>query len=399
MNAIQKPRGRMFFANPGPTNIPDSVMRAVSHASIDFNDADFFELYERCVAGLKRVLRTKQHLFFYTASGHGAWEASMANLFNTGDTLLVIETGHFSESWAKMGKALGLCIDTLPADWRKGADFCALRAKLAGDTEHRIKAVCAVHNETAAGTMLDIGAVRAAMDAAGHPALLLADTISSLASLPFEMDAWGVDVVVGGSQKGLMLPTGFSFTGVSEKALEAHKGSRIPKHYFDWSEMLTRRHRSFIGTVPTTLFYGLAESLRLLEEEGLEQVWARHTRLARAVRAAVKHWSGNGPNSNVGGPELYCQDDARASDSVTAILMPDGHDADAVRATCRNRFNVSLGAGLNKLAGRVFRIGHLGDLNEPMVLGTLASVEMALKLNNVPHRPGGVAAAMEELTA
>jgi len=391
---MPEPRGRMFFANPGPTNIPDSVLHACAHASIDFNDNAFFAVYEECVAGVKRILRTKADVLFYTASGHGAWEASMLNLFSPGDVLLVIETGHFSESWAKMGKALGLVIETVAADWRHGADIAAVEAALRADTTHRIKAVCAVQNETAAGTVLPIPAVRAAMDAAAHPALLLGDTISSLGSLPFEMDAWGIDVMVGGSQKGLMLPTGFSFNGVSAKAMEAHKRATLPRHYFDWSEMLTRRHKSFIGTVPTTLFYGLQEALRLIEEEGLENVWARHTRLARAVRAAVNHWAGNG-----GGLELFCQNQDRASDSVTAILLPEGHSADAVRATCRNQFNVSLGAGLNKLAGKVFRIGHLGDLNEPMILGTLASVEMALKLNNVPHRAGGVAAAMESLTS
>lgn len=393
MNAVT-PRGRLFFANPGPTNIPDSILYAIARPSIDFNDAAFFTVYERCVAGLKRILRTQQHLFLYTASGHGAWEASMVNLFSPGDTLLVIETGHFSESWGKMGRALGLKIETVAADWRQGVDFADVRAALAADTGHRIKAVCAVQNETATGVMLPLQEVRAALDATGHPALFLSDTISSLGCIPFEMDDWGIDCVVGGSQKGLMLPTGMSFTGVSDKALAAHKHSTLPKHYFDWTEMGGRRHKSFIGTVPTSLFYGLEEAIRLIEEETLEGVLARHTRLARAVRAAVRHWAGNGD-----GVSLFCQNEDRASDSVTAILLPEGLNADAVRATARERFNVSLGAGLNKLAGKVFRIGHLGDLNEPMILGTLASVEMALKLNGVPHRPGGVDAAMESLTA
>ncbi len=393
MNAVT-PRGRMFFANPGPTNIPDSILFAIARPSIDFNDAGFFAVYERCVAGLKRILRTQQHLFLYTASGHGAWEASMVNLFSPGDTLLVIETGHFSESWGKMGRALGLKIETVAANWRQGVDFADLRAALAADTSRRIKAVCAVQNETATGVMLPLAEVRAALDASGHPALFLSDTISSLGCIPFEMDAWGVDCVVGGSQKGLMLPTGMSFTGVSDKALAAHRHSTLPKHYFDWTEMGGRRHKSFIGTVPTSLFYGLEEAIRMIEEETLEGVLARHTRLAKAVRAAVRHWAGNGD-----GVSLYCQNEERVSDSVTAILLPEGHSADVVRATARERFNVSLGAGLNKLAGKVFRIGHLGDLNEPMILGTLASVEMALKLSGVPHRPGGVDAAMESLTA
>ena len=387
-------RGRLFFANPGPTNIPESILFAIARPSIDFNDAGFFAVYERCVAGLKRVLQTQQHLFLYTASGHGAWEASMVNLFSPGDTLLVIETGHFSESWGKMGRALGLRIETVSADWRKGVAFADLRAALAADTEHRIKAVCAVQNETATGVMLPLTEVRAALDATSHPALFLSDTISSLGCMPFEMDAWGIDCVVGGSQKGLMLPTGMSFTGVSNKALAAHRFSTLPKHYFDWTEMGGRRHKSFLGTVPTSLFYGLEESLRLIEEETLEGVLARHTRLAGAVRAAVRHWAGNG-----NGVSLFCQNDSRTSDSVTAILLPEGHNADAVRVTARERFNVSLGAGLNILAGKVFRIGHLGDLNEPMILGTLAAVEMSLKLNGVPHRPGGVDAAMESLTS
>lgn len=387
-------RGRLFFANPGPTNIPESILFAVARPSIDFNDATFFAVYERCVAGLKRILQTRQHIFLYTASGHGAWEASMVNLFSPGDTLLVIETGHFSESWGKMGRALGLQIETVQSDWRRGVNFNDLRAALNADTNHRIKAVCAVQNETATGVMLPLSEVRAALDDTSHPALFLSDTISSLGCMPFEMDAWGIDCVVGGSQKGLMLPTGMSFTGVSDKALAAHRNSTLPKHYFDWTEMGGRRHKSFIGTVPTSLFYGLEEAIRMIEEETLEGVLARHTRLARAVRAAVRHWAGNGD-----GVSLFCQNDARSSDSVTAILLPDGHNADAVRATARERFNVSLGAGLNKLAGKVFRIGHLGDLNEPMILGTLASVEMSLKLNGVPHRPGGVGAAMESLTA
>ena len=393
MNPVT-PRGRMFFANPGPTNIPDSILFAIARPSIDFNDAGFFAVYERCVAGLKRILRTQQHLFLYTASGHGAWEASMVNLFSPGDTLLVIETGHFSESWGKMGRALGLKIETVAANWRQGVDFADLRAALVADTSRRIKAVCAVQNETATGVMLPLAEVRAALDASGHPALFLSDTISSLGCIPFEMDAWGIDCVVGGSQKGLMLPTGMSFTGVSDKALAAHRHSTLPKHYFDWTEMGGRRHKSFIGTVPTSLFYGLEEAIRMIEEETLEGVLARHTRLAKAVRAAVRHWAGNGD-----GVSLYCQNEERVSDSVTAILLPEGHNANVVRATARERFNVSLGAGLNRLAGKVFRIGHLGDLNEPMILGTLASVEMALKLSGVPHRPGGVDAAMESLTA
>lgn len=385
------PRGRQFFANPGPTNIPDSILHAVAHVTVDFNDAAFLKVYDACVVGLKRVLKTEQEVFLYTGSGHAAWEASMVNLFSPGDTLLVIETGFFSENWAKMAKDLGLEVRTLDADWRRGADMAALRAALQADAGHAIKAVCAVHNETATGMVLPLVEVRAALDAVGHPALLLTDTISSLGSLDFRMDAWGIDVAVGGSQKGLMLPTGMSFTGVSAKAMAAHAASRLPKSYFNWTNMLARRHRSFVGTVPTSLFYGLEEALRLLEEEGLGNVFARHSRLAEAVRRCVRHWSGND------GPQLFCLTPERYSDSVTAVMVPDGHDAEAVRRIALQSFNVSLGGGLGRLGGKVFRIGHLGDLNEPMILGTLASVEMALRLAGVPHAPGGVNAAIEYL--
>ena len=383
-----KPRGRLFFANPGPTNIPDSILRAMGHHTVDFMDDAFMTLYARCVAGVKRVLKTEQTVFFYTGSGHAAWEASLVNLFSPGDVLLVPETGYFSESWGRMAVGLGLVVQTVPANWSTGPAMADIRAALEADTGHAIKAVCAVHNETSTGLTNPLADIRAAMDAAGHPALLLADTISSLGSIDFRMDEWGIDAAVGGSQKGLMLPTGLSFTGVSAKALAAHKTSTLPKHYFNWTNMLTRPHRSFIGTVPANFFFGLAESLRLIEEEGLEHVYARHTRLAEAVRRCVRHWSGNG------GVRLFCEDPARLSDSVTAIRMPEGHDADAVRRTAMQRFNVSLGGGLGSLGGRVFRIGHLGDLNEPMILGTLAVVEMALKINAVPHTPGGVDAAM-----
>ena len=391
-DAVRKPRGRLFFANPGPSNIPDSILHAVAHPSIDFNAPDFMRVYESCVAGMKRVLKTRQDVIFYTGSGHAAWEASLVNLCSPGDLLLIPETGNFSQGWAKMARDLGVRVQTIDADWRRGVDVAAVRAALAEDTAHAIKAVCVVHNETATGLVLSPADIRAALDAAGHPALLLADTISSLGSIDFRFDEWGVDCAVGGSQKGLMLPTGLSFTGVSAKAMAAHKTSTLPKSYFHWSNMLSRPHRSFIGTVPVTLFYGLQESLRLLlEDEGLDRVFARHTRLGEAVRRCVHHWSGND------GPQLFCTNPARVSDSVTAVLMPEGHDAEAVRRTALDRFNVSLGGGLSILSGKVFRIGHLGDLNEPMILGSLAAVEMALRINGVPHGAGGVDAAMEWL--
>jgi alanine-glyoxylate transaminase/serine-glyoxylate transaminase/serine-pyruvate transaminase len=386
-------RGRLFFANPGPTNIPDSILKAQSHHTVDFMEASFLKLYEGCVEGVKRVLQTKQHLFFYTASGHGAWEASLVNLFSPGDHLLILESGNFSESWGKMAEGYGLVVKTVPADWRRGVDMAAVRAALSADSSHTLKAVCVVHNETSTGVALPIAQVRAILDELKHPALLLSDTISSLGSLDFRMDEWGVDCAVGGSQKGLMLPTGLSFTGVSEKAMAAHKLAKLPRVYMDWSRMLTRPHKSFIGTVPTSYFFGLQESIRLIDEEGLHEVFARHFRLAEATRRCVRHWSGNS------GPSLYCLDSSRVSNSVTAVLMPEGFDAEAVRKTLYSRFNVSIGGGLSSLNGKVFRIGHLGDLNEPMILGTLAAIEMALKINGVPHTSGGVGAAMEYLAS
>ena len=385
--------GRQFFSNPGPTNIPDSVLRAMDRPTIDFNDPEFVAVYNQAVAGLKSVLQTTGDLFFYTASGHGSWEATLVNLMSPGDTVLVLESGYFSEGWAEMAAALGLKSQVVKADWRRGVDPAAVEAALKADTAGAIKAVLAVHNETATGLSMPIPAIRAAIDSAGHGALLLVDTISSLGSLEFKMDAWGIDGVVGGSQKGLMLPTGFSFTAVSAKGMAAHAGSTLSKHYFNWSEMLKRSHRSFVGTIPVAQFYGLQESLRLIDQEGLGAVVARHHRLAEATRRAVRTWSGNA------GPQLYGLDPARLSDSVTAVLMPEGHNADAVRKTAMDKFNVSIGGGLGPLGGKVFRIGHLGDLNEPMILGTLGAVEMSLRINDVPHARGGVDAAMDYLAA
>ncbi len=385
---MPKPRGRHFFANPGPTNIPDSVLRAMDRGSIDFNDPEFVPVYDAAFAGVKRVLRTNQHVFMYNASGHGAWEASLTNLLSPGDTIMVLESGYFSEEWANMARSHGLDVKLVTADWRRGVDMADVRKALAADTEHTIKAVCVVHNETATGMMLPLPAVREAIDAAGHPALFLVDTISSLGSLEFHMDDWKIDCVVGGSQKGLMLPTGMSFTGVSDKALAAHQTAKLHRFYFDWTLMQGRAQKSFIGTIPVNIFYGLRESIRLLDEEGLDNVTARHSRLAEATRRAVKVWAGNN------GPTLFCLSPDRYSDSVTAVLMPEGFNGDALRKTVRERFNVSLGGGLGKLGGKIFRIGHLGDLNEPMLLGALSAVEMAMRIDGVPHGRGGVEAAM-----
>jgi alanine-glyoxylate transaminase/serine-glyoxylate transaminase/serine-pyruvate transaminase len=385
---MPKPRGRHFFANPGPTNIPDSVLRAMDRGSIDFNDPEFVPIYDAAFAGVKRVLRTNQHLFMYNASGHGAWEASLTNLLSPGDTIMVLESGYFSEEWANMARGHGLQVKLIAADWRRGVDIADVRKQLTADTAHTIKAVCVVHNETATGMMLPLPAIRQAIDAAAHPALFLVDTISSLGSLEFRMDDWKIDCVVGGSQKGLMLPTGMSFTGVSDKALAAHATAKLHRFYFDWTLMRNRAQKSFIGTIPVNIFYGLRESIRLLDEEGIENVTARHTRLAEATRRAVKVWAGNN------GPTLFCLSPDRYSDSVTAVLMPDGFNGDALRKTIRERFNVSLGGGLGKLGGKIFRIGHLGDLNEPMLLGALTAIEMAMRIDAIPHGRGGVEAAM-----
>ena len=389
---VRKPRGRLFFANPGPTNIPDSIMHAVAHVSVDWYPAEFMAVYEECRAGLKRVMKTDNDLVFHTGSGHAAWESALVNLFSPGDLLLYPQAGNFSDRWGAMARDLGLRTQVIECDWRRGVELAEVKAALAADKAHEIKAVCVTHNETSTGMTLDPRDFRAMLDATSHPALLLVDTISSLACMDFHNDDWGVDCAVGGSQKGLMLPTGLSFNTISKKAWEASKQSTLPKSYFSWANMMKLPHKSFMGTPPTSLFYGMQESLRLLlEEEGLENVFARHTRLASAVRCAVNQWAGNG------GPQLFCLNPSRYSDSVTTVLVPEGYDANKVRSVALDRFNVSLGGGLARLAGKAFRIGHLGDLNEPMVLGALAAVELSLKVAGVPYSNGGVDAAIAYL--
>ena len=405
MNA--KPRGRQFFQNPGPTNIPDRVLRAMDRAVLDFLSDEFMAIHRTCHAGVKRVLKTQQQLFMYAASGHGAWEAALANVLSPGDSVLMLESGYFSDSWTTMARHLGLEVETVSSDWRRGVRFDALADRLKADKAHAIKAVLVVHNETATGLALPVPEVRRALDEVKHPALLLVDTISSLGCFDFRMDAWGVDIAVGGSQKGLMLPTGMSFTGVSEKGIAASSQGKTRRHYWDWREMGSREPQRFLGTTPVHMFFALEEALKLLDEEGLDAVFARHNRLASATRAAVAHWGGNA-RSNVkadakgiaGGVkaiELFCADDARLSDSVTAVMLPEGHDADAFRRMAVNRFNLSLGGGLGTLGGRVFRIGHMGDLNEPMLLGALATIELTFKACGIPHQAGGVEAAINAL--
>jgi len=389
-----KPRGRQFFNNPGPTNIPDRVLRAMDRPVIDFMSDEFIAIQHACHAGVKRVMKTDQTLYMYTATGHGAWEAALCNLFSPGETVLMIESGYFSESWTQMGNNLGLKVETLKADWRKGLDTGALAERLAKDKAHEIKAVLAVHNETATGMFLPMPEIRRALDEARHPALLLSDTISSLVSLEYKMDAWGIDITVGGSQKGLMLPTGMSLTGVSNKALEVSRKAKMPRHYFNWNLMNGRQPQGFVGTAPVHMFFGLQESLKMIEEEGLDAVIDRHTRLAEATRAAVRAWGADGK-----GPQLFCQAPDRLSNSVTTVMMPEGVSSDPMRKIAIDRFNLSLGGGLGPLMGKVFRIGHMGDLNEPMLLGCLATTELAMKAAGVPFAPGGVDAAIKSLAS
>jgi alanine-glyoxylate transaminase/serine-glyoxylate transaminase/serine-pyruvate transaminase len=387
--------GWHFFMNPGPTNIPDRVLRAMDRGTIDFNGATFRAISDECFAGLQRVFKTTQPILGYAATGHGAWEAALVNLFSPGDKVLVVESGYFSLNWGLRAEAFGLQVETLSNDWRRAADPAKLEARLRDDKSHEIKAVLAVHNETSTGVAHPIAALRKAIDAAKHPALFCVDTISSLASFDFRMDEWGVDVVVAGSQKGLMLPTGMAFTGVSAKAMAANAVAKLPRVYWDWRRLLGQGPQQgyWNGTIPVHFFYGLQEALRMLEEEGLDNVFARHHRLAEATRRAVRTWRQND------GPEIFAIDPAGQSDTVTAILLPDGYDADKMRALCLEKFNVSLGGGLGQLKGRLFRIGHLGDLNEAMVLGGIAAVEMALDLSGVPHGKGGVQTAMEYLVS
>ncbi|HVC52667.1 MAG TPA: aminotransferase class V-fold PLP-dependent enzyme [Stellaceae bacterium] len=385
--------GWHFFMNPGPTNIPDRVLRAMDHGTIDFNSAEFKAIADECFAGLQRVFKTTQPILGYASTGHGAWEAALVNLFSPGDKVLICESGYFSVNWGLRADAFGLSVETLPNEWRRPVDPAKLEARLREDRNHEIKAVLAVHNETSTGVAHPIAAMRKAIDAARHPALFLVDTISSLGSFDFRMDEWGVDVTVVGSQKGLMLPTGMAFTGVSAKAIAATAAAKLPRVYWDWRRLLGQMPNQgyWNGTVPVHFFFGLREALLMLEEEGLDNVFARHHRLAEATRRAVRAWRQND------GPEMFAADPAAQSDTVTAVLMPEGYDADKLRQIALDRFNLSLGGGLGDLKGRVFRIGHLGDLNEPMVLGALAAVEMALDLTHVPHGRGGAQAAADYL--
>jgi alanine-glyoxylate transaminase/serine-glyoxylate transaminase/serine-pyruvate transaminase len=381
--------------HPGPTNIPHRVLQAMQRPAVDFTGPEFTALRDRSLERLKGVLKTKKGFAIaYASSGHGAWDASIANLFSPGDKVLVCMAGYFSENWATTARQYGLDVEVVQTPERRAVDPNAVAEKLAADRSHAIKAVMIVQNETATGIRHPVAEVRAAMNRVKHPALFLVDTISSLASYDFRMDEWGVDLVVGGSQKGLMLPPGMSFTAINARAWEASQKARNPRRYWDWRTMVEDNHQvRFCGTAPIPYFYGLEASLDLLEEEGLENVFARHRRLAQATRACVRTWSQGG------GPEIYSLDADAASDSLTAVLVPAGHDADQVRALAAEKYSVGLGRGLAALQGKVFRIGHMGDLNEPMLLGALGAIELALAEAGIPHARGGVMAAMDALRA
>ncbi|MFD9074356.1 pyridoxal-phosphate-dependent aminotransferase family protein [Streptomyces lasiicapitis] len=380
--------GRHFLQIPGPTNVPDRVLRAMSAPTLDHRGPEFADLARRVLDALKPVFGTSGPVVVYPSSGTGAWEAALVNTLSPGDRVLCFETGHFASLWRDMAQSLGLEVEFVPGDWRHGASPEAAAQRLEADIAHRIKAVCVVHNETSTGVTSRIPEIRAALDAAGHPALLLVDTVSSLGSIEYRHDDWGVDVTVTGSQKGLMLPPGLGFNAVSDKALAASSAARLPRSYWDWTPIIDANEAGFFPYTPATnLLYGLDEALNMLAEEGLEQVWARHARHAAATRAAVRGW----------GLEVLCADEREHSGSLTAVLLADGQDADAVRKIVLERFDMSLGTGLGRLAGKVFRIGHLGHFNDLTLAGTLAGVQMGLELAGLPVRPDGLTAALDHL--
>ena len=381
--------GRHFLQIPGPTNVPDRVLNAIQQPTIDHRGPGFRDLTADVLNGLGQVFQTRSKVVVFPSSGTGAWEAALVNTLSAGDRVLMYETGHFAQLWYGIAKRLGLDAQLLPSDWRHPVDSVAIGEALAKDVDHRIKAVCVVHNETSTGAMSDVAAVRAVIDETRHSALFMVDTISSLASIDFRHDEWGVDVTVGGSQKGLMLPPGLGFNAVSDKALAASLDATLPRAYWNWQDMLDANNNGFFPYTPATnLLYGLREALSMLLDEGLENVFERHRRLAEATRRAVAAWQ----------LELLCLDSAARSHSLTAVQLPEGVDADAFRATVLERFNMSLGNGLGRLSGRVFRIGHLGDFNDLMLIGTLGGVEMGLAASGIAHQRGGVTAAMDSLS-
>ena len=380
--------GRHFLQIPGPTNTPLPVLAAMAKPTIDHRGPEFGKLGLDVLSRIRGVFGTKNPVVIYPASGTGAWEAALVNTLSPGDRVVMFETGWFATLWSRMARRLGIEAEFIPSDWRAGADAAAIEARLRDDRNHEIKAVCVVHNETSTGCVSDIAAIRRAIDHSKHPALLMVDTISSLASIDYRHDEWGVDVTVGGSQKGLMLPPGLSFNAVSDKALKASKAARFPRSFWDWEEMIAINAKGYFPYTPATnLLQGLKVALDMLEEEGLPQVFARHDRAAEATRRAVRHW----------GFETVCAKASDCSSSLTAVFLPEGHSADNLRKIILERSNMSLGNGLGRLADRVFRIGHLGDFHDLMVTGTLSGLEMGLAVAGIPHKPGGVQAAMNFL--
>ena len=380
--------GRHFLQIPGPTNVPDRVLRAISAPVIDHRGPEFARLFRDIMPGLRRVFGTEDPVVVFPSSGTGAWEAALVNTLSPGDEVLIAETGHFAAQWARLASRLGLRPEVMPGDWRHGADPDAIGRRLAGDTRSAVKAVLVVHNETSTGVTSRIPEIRGALDRAGHPALLIVDTISSLGSMPYRHGEWGVDVTVGGSQKGLMLPPGLGFNAISRRARDAAATAGLPRAYWDWDPVLAANENGFYPYTPaTSLLYGLREALVMLDEEGLAAVWDRHARHAEATRRAVRGW----------GLEIQCADPREYSASVTAVVLPPGHDADQVREVILGKFDMSLGTGLGRLAGRVFRIGHLGHFNDLTLAGALCGVEMGLRLTKVPIEPNGVAAALDYL--
>ncbi|MGJ4888123.1 pyridoxal-phosphate-dependent aminotransferase family protein [Bradyrhizobium sp. HKCCYLR20261] len=378
-------QGRHFLHIPGPSPVPERVLRAMDMPVIDHRSAEFAELGKAVLSGSQKIFKTTSPVIIYPSSGTGAWEAAIVNTLSPGDKVLMVETGHFATLWRQMAARWGIEVDFIPGDWRRGVDPAVIEEKLAADTAHQLKAVMVVHNETSTGATSRIAEVRAAMDRAKHPALLMVDTISGLASADFRFDEWKVDVAVSCSQKGFMLPPGLGFNAVSDKARAVAKSNKMPRSFWDWEDMLKLNANGFFPYTPATnLLYGLREAIAMLLEEGLDQVFARHQRLAAATRAAVEHW----------GLEVLCQEPRDHSPVLTAVLMPPGHNADEFRQVVLDNFNMSLGSGLSKVAGKVFRIGHLGECNELTLMAALSGVEMGLRVAGVPHRGGGVDAAM-----
>lgn len=377
--------GRHFLQIPGPTNLPERVARALSRSTIDHRGPEFARLTLSILERLQTVFQTQHPVVIYPSSGSGGWEAALVNTLSPGDQVLFCENGHFATRWRAVAERLDLTVETLPGDWPRAVDVSALASRLAQDTSGEIRAVALVHNETSTGVVNDVAGVRAALAEANHPALLLVDAVSSLGAMDYRHDEWGVDVTVAGSQKGLMMPPGLGFNALSPKALAAAESSRLPRSYWDWGPVLEFNQRGFFPYTPATnLLFGLDEALSMLLEEGLPRVFARHERLAEATRRAVRGW----------GLEIYCRDADACSQTLTAVEMPDGHDADELRRVILERFDMSLGTGLGQVKGRLFRIGHLGDFNELMLAGTLCGVEMGLAVAGVPHRKDGVSAAL-----